>query len=387
VSAFALALAVLSAASPQRVEVEILSRLAPRALVAEGHGGRRALAARGDRLLVDGQPARAPHRLPHGAWRVTVPGAPIRSYRAALSIRAERGLLRVRARMDLEEYVAEVVASETVPGTHPEALAAQAVVVRSYALAARGRHPGDALCDLAHCQVLRGHGLPRAHVAASRDATRATEREVLLLPTGAIAATPFHAACGGHTADPREVFGGEGSGAAAVPDAGCSAEPWHAAIDHDVLARAVRAALVRSGSSGAASVPARLRSSDLVLAEGRGGFVSGVASTDGRFRISGDAFARALDGALGWGEVRSARLALSDIGGRVAVRGSGVGHGVGLCQAGASRRARAGEGHRKILRHYFPGAAIGDPSREPARRPSPPTAGSAFSGSRYGSPR
>jgi len=337
-----------------RVAVEVLTRVAPRSLSVTGGGARASFRASGDDLLLDGREVPEPHRLPARRWRVLPSAAPARTYRAALELRAEGGVLRVRAEMELEEYVAEVVASETVPGTPAEALAAQAVVVRSYALAARGRHAGGALCDLAHCQVLRARGLGRGHLAAARAAAGATAGEVLTLPSGAVALTPFHAACGGHTADPREAFGGEGTGAASASDPGCPARPWRARIDGDALARAVRGAAARSGDAAAAGLPARLRASDLVLVEGRGAWISRVSTRDGRARLSGDAFARAVDGALGWGRVRSSRFALGEADGGVTFRGTGSGHGVGLCQAGAARRAAAGEDHRVILRHYFP---------------------------------
>ncbi|GAC1537625.1 MAG: hypothetical protein NVS2B9_03950 [Myxococcales bacterium] len=90
---------------------------------------------------------------------------------------------------------------------------------RSYALATRGRHGDADLCDLAHCQVLAGRG-PRAHLAAAASATRATAGEVLRLASGAIAQATFHAACGGHTGDPRELFGGDGTGATGSGRAG-----------------------------------------------------------------------------------------------------------------------------------------------------------------------
>ena len=39
--------------------------------------------------------------------------------------------------------------------------------------------------------------------------------------------------------------------------------------------------------------------------------------------------------------------------------GGGNGHGVGMCQAGAIGRARAGQDFRTILRTYYPGTAVG----------------------------
>jgi stage II sporulation protein D len=41
------------------------------------------------------------------------------------------------------------------------------------------------------------------------------------------------------------------------------------------------------------------------------------------------------------------------------LRGGGNGHGVGMCQAGAIGRARAGQDFRTILRTYYPGTTVG----------------------------
>jgi stage II sporulation protein D len=43
----------------------------------------------------------------------------------------------------------------------------------------------------------------------------------------------------------------------------------------------------------------------------------------------------------------------------VTLRGTGNGHGVGMCQWGAIGRARAGQDYRTILRHYYPGTVVG----------------------------
>ena len=38
--------------------------------------------------------------------------------------------------------------------------------------------------------------------------------------------------------------------------------------------------------------------------------------------------------------------------------GRGFGHGVGMCQVGASKLAGAARAHRAILAHYYPGAVV-----------------------------
>jgi stage II sporulation protein D len=55
---------------------------------------------------------------------------------------------------------------------------------------------------------------------------------------------------------------------------------------------------------------------------------------------------------------------------RFVFTGKGWGHGVGLCQVGASGMAQAGASYDQILRHYYSGVAVG-PASADALNPSP----------------
>jgi stage II sporulation protein D len=259
------------------------------------------------------------------------------------------GELAVVLVLPLERYVALVVASETVPGTPLEALRAQAVVARSFLLAQGPRHTDADVCDLAHCQVLRGSGVTLAHQAAAQGATAATEGRVLVLASGAVAETPFHAACGGHTGEPEEVFGSTATGASAVEDTGCPQEGWEAALPLGRFREALGPVL-SPAATGALS--------ELALLTGQGGYVLRVVAPGGAGSARGEAVARALDKAMGWGAVRSGRFSFRQEGDTVQVRGAGLGHGLGLCQRGAALRAARGESYQAILSHYFPRATL-----------------------------
>jgi stage II sporulation protein D len=340
-----LALLLASHGAGRLVEVELLSSRPASALSIEGPGGRRDLAERDGTLLLAGRPIGPRLQLESGRWRVRLPGGELREVEGALEILPGAGRLRILARIELERYVAWTVASETEPSTPAEALRAQAVVARSFALAAGRRHADVDLCDLAHCQVLRG-GLEARHLAAAHRAAVATRGEVLRLLSGRIALTPFHAACGGHTGDPAELFGGDGTGAAAAPDAGCPPHPWRALVPVPIFDAVLEERL------GAAAPLERL-----TWRRGRGGYVVQVGLDDRV--LGGEAFARALDGRLGHRTLRSSRFQVTPAARGLLFEGSGIGHGVGLCQAGAARRAGAGATWREILRHYFPYAQVG----------------------------
>src|SRR5262249_30637808 len=62
--------------------------------------------------------------------------------------------------------------------------------------------------------------------------------------------------------------------------------------------------------------------------------------------------------ALGWQMIKSSRFEVSRVGDDYIFRGSGFGHGLGLCQEGAHVAARRGMGYRQILGHYFPGTRL-----------------------------
>jgi stage II sporulation protein D len=344
-----LLLSVPTATDGRTVRVRVLEKLHPRAMGLSGPVGHW-LEAFGAVLVVDGVRVHQPWEAPEATWQLEIPEAARRHYTGALAVRAVGGELAVVLVLPLERYVAQVVASETLPGTPEEALRAQAVVVRSFLLAQGPRHADADVCDLAHCQVLRGSGVAEAHRAAARAATLTTEGRVLVLATGAVAETPFHAACGGHTGDPEEVQGSTRTGASAVEDTGCPQDAWEAAVPLGRFRTALAEVLPRSA---APLVPTQLQ-----LLTGQGGYVVRVVTPDGATSARGDTVARALDRAMGWGAVRSGRFHFRLEGDTVHVTGAGLGHGLGLCQAGAARWAEKGESYPAILRHYFPRATL-----------------------------
>jgi stage II sporulation protein D len=64
---------------------------------------------------------------------------------------------------------------------------------------------------------------------------------------------------------------------------------------------------------------------------------------------------------LGWNAVPGNNYELQREGDVVVVEGSGKGHGVGLCQLGASWMARQGYGFQEILAYYYPNTIAGTP--------------------------
>ncbi|HYR45658.1 MAG TPA: SpoIID/LytB domain-containing protein [Thermoanaerobaculia bacterium] len=178
------------------------------ALVAEGGGplaGPRAMGLTGEdgearRLLspVDLYPS-------DGEARILLDGKP---YRGSLRVLVNpRGTLNVVNRVDLEEYLYGVVPSEMGPRRYDEieALKAQAVAARTYALAHRGQFGAEDydLCATAKCQVYSGLSVEDPLSNAAVDATRG----LVLAHEGKLADALFTSTCGGRTEDVANVFG------------------------------------------------------------------------------------------------------------------------------------------------------------------------------------
>jgi stage II sporulation protein D len=66
---------------------------------------------------------------------------------------------------------------------------------------------------------------------------------------------------------------------------------------------------------------------------------------------------------MGYEVHRGSQFRTREEGGAILLSGSGLGHGVGLCQVGATTRAALGQGYEEILRHYFARATLGKPGQ------------------------
>jgi len=77
-----------------------------------------------------------------------------------------------------------------------------------------------------------------------------------------------------------------------------------------------------------------------------------------RRQVRGWAFKLIVGRALGWNLLKSSRFTVKRNGNTFIFRGTGFGHGLGLCQNGAHVMARRGGNCQQILEMYFPGIRI-----------------------------
>jgi stage II sporulation protein D len=77
-------------------------------------------------------------------------------------------------------------------------------------------------------------------------------------------------------------------------------------------------------------------------------------------RVDANEFRYAVNRKLGWNTLKSNLYTLERRGNVLEFTGRGLGHGVGLCQAGAERMGQLGISSDKILATYFPGTTLAD---------------------------
>ncbi|WP_259616684.1 SpoIID/LytB domain-containing protein [Paenibacillus doosanensis] len=138
-----------------------------------------------------------------GQGTVTVKERFGRAYRGALEISPYNGKLAVINELPFEQYLVSVISSELSKDWPKEALKAQAVAARTYALKQGMKYAIAHVSDSTQDQAYQGAG---AEFAAAAEAVQATTGEVLTDKSGLIEPL-FYSNAGGMTADSSEVWG------------------------------------------------------------------------------------------------------------------------------------------------------------------------------------
>jgi stage II sporulation protein D len=295
-----------------------------------------------------------------------------RRWRGELLVSATEDGLIVVNRVRMDDYVRGVVPLEigtTSPGD-AAAVEAQAVTARSYAVTRLGSSArGYDMTATTQDQV---YGGADAETQLGNAAVEATDGLVLLYG-GAVVNAPYHANCGGSTAEPQDSWRASAEPylrrvSDQIPGTNryyCDQAPrfrWTRTFNGDEL-RAAIARYVRTLPGGAGGVGAVTNVAvTAVTPAGRVGTLT-VDTDRGRWSLRGGEIRSALRSSAGE-LLYSTYFSVDVVAGRTGVErlilnGGGNGHGVGMCQSGAIGRARAGQDFRTILRTYYPGTSVG----------------------------
>jgi stage II sporulation protein D len=273
-------------------------------------------------VLALSMPSCAPHQVPSR-------GEPIR----VGQVKDEELHLR---EIPLERYVAGVLEKEVHGGWPLEALKAQAVAARTYALY-RKLKPRDTRFDVMADTTDQVFESDEGHSKLIVRAVLETEGETLQ-SGGKIFQAFFHSCCGGKSESANEVW------------AGAYPEPVTAIHDDPYCARCPPARWEHRIDRGEfASVEVSERD-----ASGRAKTVLVSPRSDKPRTLPAIAFRQLL----GNTNLKSTLFDVVEGGDQIVFEGRGAGHGVGLCQWGAKGMAEQGNSYREILDFYYPGAEI-----------------------------
>ena len=248
----------------------------------------------------------------------------------------------------LEEYVISVVLSEMPADFEPEALKAQAVVARTYALrrtVKSGKHNDATVCTKSSCcqgyispEAYRNKGGKQANIDKIRNAVYATAGLVLVYDGKLIDATYFSCS-GGSTEDAQAVWGTE------VPYLKSVKSPGEEGATHYVDSKQFSTAEFSSKLGLSETQTIKIGTPEYTA----GGGISYLDINGQRF--TGTQLRKLL-------KLRSTAFYITLVGKTVTITTKGYGHRVGMSQYGADAMAISGATYDQILQHYYSGVEL-----------------------------
>lgn len=318
---------------------------------------------------------------------------------AAMFLNNNASSLTVINYLGLEEYLYGVIGSEMPSSWNTEALKAQAVCARSFAITNFSKHAsyGFNVCKTTNCQVYGGISSETTSVTKAVDET---ENQVLMYD-GNVAQTLFFSTSGGYTADVKNVWGTAVPYLCGVEDpyenpTEASKHSWTATLSNADIKNALANLGVNIGDI--VNVTAKIDNTTHVYQldiEGTNGSHTlknqSVCSAFSSFGVQSQKYIVTPYGGNGlelFGISSSQKTKLSEfntVSGNGIIsqntpkfaissngvfeysdyanegyvfNGGGWGHGVGMSQYGAKGMADNGYTYDKILYHYYPGTYL-----------------------------
>jgi len=251
--------------------------------------------------------------------------------------------------MNLEEYIAGVVSGEMPPQFHIEALKAQAVAARTYAVtrmkAFSGKgcsnNPNSDICtDPSHCQAWKSNVDQNI-----KEAVKTTQGLILSFNSQPVMYPLFFSTSSGRTENSQDVFSGEYPYLKSVPSPYEEEAPKYLTKTTVSINQFVK----KFNGYGAKLNKAKLPSQIKILSRTEGGSVKIIQI--GSKNFSGTEVRRILN-------LNSANFNMDFTNDSVILTVAGFGHGVGMSQWGANEMGKRGSTYDEILKHYYTGIDI-----------------------------
>lgn len=259
----------------------------------------------------------------------------------------------VVGQMDLEDYVQSILPTEMSASWPVEALAAQAVAARTYALhrilTLNQTKKGGIDYHLENSEKDQVNGSLKDWTKKTLAATNKTTGQVLVNAKRELVPAFFHAKCGGSTLTPGQVWQNSYASYKRVKDPYCvkSGKPyWYHKLVKDDFRRFFKWQLKKQkvfldDNFGSEKVTAdSVYNAYLkIIANGNSYLIpkSGLRKYFGRYKIQSNHF-----------------KILTNSTGDYVLYGRGRGHGVGMCQVGAHMMSKKGKDYKEIIGYYYP---------------------------------
>jgi stage II sporulation protein D len=253
----------------------------------------------------------------------------------------------------MDTYISSLLAKEMRADWPIEALKAQAVVARSYALAKMRPSMDNGAWDLESSEKNQVSGNFYDTTPSTDLAARVTEGEVLADSDNKPVEGFFHSKCGGKTLRPDQVWIGSVEGYKSVDCPFChkhGKKSWKQKLSKSYIAQ-----LLSRTISKYTNTNVRVDSRNLTIVNDRASNSSLKFYQGSKLHTVRKSWLRNM---AGRDQLPSHNFQISESSQGVKIEGEGFGHGVGMCQLGAMELAKRGYSYKAILQHYFPGLNV-----------------------------
>lgn len=262
-------------------------------------------------------------------------------YTGAIEVWKGQNGLYVINEIPFEDYIKSVVLAEVGANWEMEALKAQAVVSRTYAVYQKNAN-GNSYYHLTSSV------LHQAYKGNSSDtriayAVEKTSGEILTFNNKPIEAF-YHSTAGDRTELPEEVFGKSYPYLKSV-EASCETSPywvWERNIPISEIEKSLNISGIKGIKIKSYTATGRTKELEIDIESEQ---TATIKSTE-------------LRKLLGWQKLPSTNFSMVRDGDSIIFEGKGYGHGVGLCQWSALEMAKKGKSYKEILSFFYPGTEI-----------------------------
>jgi stage II sporulation protein D len=261
-------------------------------------------------------------------------------YRGGIEVWKGKNGLYVVNEIPFEEYVKSVVLAEVGTNWEVEALKAQAVISRTYAIYQKNMN-GNLRYHITSSVL---HQVYKGNFSDDRiaQAVEKTSGEILTFSGKPVEAL-YHSTSGGKTELPEEVFGKSYPYIKSV-ETNSEASPywiWERKILFSEIEKALNITGFKDMTVKSYTSTGRVKEVIVTSASGE----HTIKSNDLRKQ-------------LGWQRLPSTNFTMTKLADSIIFEGKGYGHGTGLCQWSALEMAKKGKNYKEILSFFYPGTEI-----------------------------